>query len=89
MATIQLGYISEQNFEAFRRIFDGNIASPHSAWQYLFSKRVAELQGGGNTIELVEVDPNEFTAYCARIKIKADAHSLNGFAHEKATGKIK
>jgi hypothetical protein len=91
MPKFSIPIIREQDYESFRRILKDDIPATYEAWRNRQLRQKAQLgaQWLDSLAEFIEIeiDPNEFTAYCDRTHSNYTVESLDRLAIEKAFGK--
>jgi len=80
--------IAPEDHNTFKAIVKHYPADSHDKWLYLQTKEIAEWEGSGNAVELVDISPNEFTSYCDRTGANRDIGTLRSLAMIKAQGKL-
>jgi hypothetical protein len=71
--------ISSTDFEAFRRVMKDEIGTAYEKWLQMNGKRLSYWRERSMVIE-VDVNPNEFAAFCHRESKRPDLSSLDYFA---------
>lgn len=87
MATICFPTIKQNDFETFRRLINEDFPNTYDEWLDLARKKGDKFAESGNTIEDVEIEPNEFSRFLRTTGTSPDLQSLWQLAHDKGVGR--
>jgi hypothetical protein len=68
MATRYLPRITAEQHDTFRDTVNFYPADTYDKWLYLQAKEIADWEGRGEKVILVDVSPNEFARYCRKTR---------------------
>ena len=88
MATMYVAVISDYDYAAFRGLEGQNFPETFHLWSYEQEKRSQNFIASGHEVVPVRINSSEFAAYCRARNIGHNAHNLDHFTFEKATGKL-
>jgi len=74
-------WFTEQTYRIIRRFIlpHPDIPDTYEEWLYFAEKRITKLKTKGDTVEKVEVNPNEFARHCEMKGCKYDIVALHNF----------
>ncbi len=84
MAKEALPTFRPQDYDAFRSMPDLNLPHTYDEWLNLHREERLQCRDHGNTAVDVEINPDEFTRFCAENGTARDRKSLRVFAMKKA-----
>jgi len=83
MPTIFSPNIAQADYNAFRRLIKKDFPDTYDKWLDLTSQQANKFGAVGNTVESIEVKPDEFARFLGTTGTSSDLQSLWHFAHEK------
>jgi hypothetical protein len=78
--------ITAQNYAAFQRILK-DAPKTFDEWSHVRTQHLAHIEGSGGRVIDIDIDPDEFTAYCHETGAPYTLKSLDDFAFEKGSRK--
>jgi hypothetical protein len=78
--------IARADYDAFKAILAEDLEFPatYDLWYEHRQKELKDTLTSGDTVQEVQVDPQEFTEWCGRSGLNPSFYSLNGYAVAKA-----
>ncbi len=89
MAKMFFARIAEADHDSIRNIVHNYPAATYDKWLYLQSQEVADWEGKGHEVVLVDISVDDISHYCRETGARCDVHVLKAIAFAKGTGKFK
>ena len=78
--------ILPDDYEAFRREVGSDLADTYDEWLNLHREQIDETRRRGDTVAEIEVQFDEFIAFCLATGATPDAKTLLDFTIKKSSG---
>jgi hypothetical protein len=87
MSIHYIPWFTEQTYSIVKAFILPHLDMPdtYQEWCDMQTKKIAELEAKGDTVEKIEVNPYEFARYCERRQCKYDTAAILSFLFVKGS----
>lgn len=89
MGTLYTPRLTEADHEALRHLVHNYPAATYDKWLQLQAKEIADWNGGGGKVVLVDISVDDVTRYCGQTGARCNVQVLKAIAAAKGIGKFE